>query len=389
MNIEKKQTIAWIILTIAVILVSMAACRVDKVPLVSDKGSHYERATVVKILKDNVAEDGKRYGSQTVEVKMQSGNFKNKVLTATSPSSMMFGANCEVGMRVIVIVNNSEGNTIATVYAQNRQLAIFSFLLLFCIAVCAIGGWKGAKALIGLVFTFVSIFFFMFPMMYRGFSPIALAILVSLFSTFVSLTLLGGFTRKTLSAVIGTTFGVAAAGAAAMLFGHGAGISGYNVSNIDSLLYLEAATPVKIGQLLFAGIIISALGAVMDVGMSISSTIEEIHATDPSLGRARLFASGINVGKDMMGTMINTLILAFAGGSLSTLLLNYAYDLSYNQLMNGYIIGIEIMQGIAGSLGVVLTVPLTAAVSSFLIARKAEKSDGANAADGLAAADEQ
>ena len=84
----------------------------------------------------------------------------------------------------------------------------------------------------------------------------------------------------------------------------------------------------------------------------------------------QIFISGIHVGRDMMGTMTNTLILAFVGSSLSSLMTNYAYDLSYNQLINSYSIGIEIMQGLSGSLGVVLTVPFTAAISSLLITSK-------------------
>ena len=108
----------------------------------------------------------------------------------------------------------------------------------------------------------------------------------------------------------------------------------------------------------------------MDVGMSISSTIQEIHETDPSLSGKQLFLSGIHVGRDMMGTMTNTLILAYAGGSVTTLFINYAYKLSANQLLNSYNIGIEIMQGISGSLGIVLTVPVTAFIASFLLKNK-------------------
>ena len=144
----------------------------------------------------------------------------------------------------------------------------------------------------------------------------------------------------------------------------------YNVSDIEALNYVGQNTKIKIGELLFAGIIISALGAVMDVGMSIASTIQEIYETDKTLSMKRLFVSGINVGRDMMGTMTNTLIFAYVGGAMTTLVINYAYDLSYRQLANSYVIGIEIMQGLSGSLGVVLTVPITALIASFLAVRK-------------------
>ena len=149
-------------------------------------------------------------------------------------------------------------------------------------------------------------------------------------------------------------------------FGKIAHISGYNVSNIDSLISVSNMTNIQVGDLLFAGILISSLGAVMDVGLSIASTIQEIHEANPALSVRELFRRGMNVGKDMMGTMSNTLILAFAGGSLSELILNYAYDLPYLQLINSYNIGIEIMQGISGSIGIILTVPLVSIFASIL-----------------------
>ena len=213
----------------------------------------------------------------------------------------------------------------------------------------------------------------MFPLMYRGISPILITIIVALLTTIMTLGLLGGFSAKTAAAIVGTTSGVVIAAIAALVFGKAAGITGYNVSDIETLSYVAQNSQIRIGQLLFAGIIISALGATMDVGMSISSTIQELHERNPELGGKELFLSGIRVGRDMMGTMTNTLIFAYVGGALSTLVTNYAYDLSYNQLMNSYTIGIEIMQGLSGSLGVVLTVPVTAAVAAILIGGSAEK----------------
>ena len=198
-------------------------------------------------------------------------------------------------------------------------------------------------------------------------------ILICVVATIFTMLMISGWTKKTLSAIIGTTCGVTAAGVSALVFGHFAGITGYNVSDIETLNYVAQYTPIQIGGLLFAGIIISALGAVMDVGMSMSSAIQEIYEANPEVGKKKLFMSGIHVGRDMMGTMTNTLILAYVGGSMTTLIINYAYNLSYNQLMNSYNIGIEVMQGLAGSLGVVLTVPITALVSVELIYRKSSQ----------------
>ena len=328
----------------------------QKTPLASYKGQKYEKAVVTKIIKDNLAEDGSRYGTQKVLVKMTTGTYKGKEKQAINPSGTLFGADCKVGARIIVIVNKSGTNTGFTVYSQDRTMAIYGFALIFAAVVCAIGGKKGVYA--------------MFPMMYRGISPIVLTIIVAVLTTIVTLGLLGGYSSKTVSAILGTAIGVVIAAVAAMAFGKAAGITGYNVSDIEALNYVGQNTKIKIGELLFAGIIISALGAVMDVGMSIASTIQEIYETDKTLSMKRLFVSGINVGRDMMGTMTNTLIFAYVGGAMTTLVINYAYDLSYRQLANSYVIGIEIMQGLSGSLGVVLTVPITALIASFLAVRK-------------------
>ena len=305
----------------------------EKVSLISTEGQSYEKAVVTKITKDNLAEDGNRYGTQEVRVQVKSGTYAGEEFDAVNPSGSLF-------------------------------------VLFFCLVICMIGGKKGVKAIASLAFTGVCIVYLMFPLMYRGISPIGITIVVVILSTLLTLWLLGGVSKKTVSAVVGTVSGVVVAAAAAVVFGKAAGITGYNVSDIETLNYVAQNTQIKIGQLLFSGIIIAALGATMDVGMSIASTIQELHERSPQLGTKELFVSGIRVGRDMMGTMANTLIFAYVGGSLSTLVVNYAYNLSYNQLINSYVIGTEIMQGLSGTLGVVLTVPITAAVAAVLIGKK-------------------
>ena len=165
----------------------------------------------------------------------------------------------------------------------------------------------------------------------------------------------------------GTVAGVGISAVLAVIFGMMTGISGYNVSDIEQLEYVGQMTEIRIGELLYAGILISTLGAVMDVAMSVSSTISEIHYRNPTLSRKELFTSGIRVGKDMMGTMSNTLILAFAGSSINTLIMIYSYSMPYLEYMNGYEIGIELLRGISGSLGVILTVPFVSFISAMLM----------------------
>lgn len=369
-HINSKKTIILMALMIGFVFLLIKCNHIEKVSLISTEGQSYEKAVVTKITKDNLAEDGNRYGNQELEVEIKSGSLKGENLEAINPNGTLFGAECEVGTSVIVIVSSSEDTNVVTVYSKDRTNAIYMFILIFTAIVCIIGGKKGIKAILSLAFTFVCIVYIMFPLVYKGNSPVLITILICVVTTIVTIGMLGGVSKKTVSAIIGTTFGVVISGISALAFGEFAGITGYNVSDIETLNYVAQNTSIKIGQLLFSGIIIASLGAVMDVGMSISSTICEIKETNPGMQAKQLFISGIHVGRDMMGTMTNTLILAFVGSSLSSLMTNYAYDLSYNQLINSYSIGIEIMQGLSGSLGVVLTVPFTAAISSLLITSK-------------------
>lgn len=178
--------------------------------------------------------------------------------------------------------------------------------------------------------------------------------------------LIDGISDKSVCAMAGTVAGVIISAVFAFIFGKLTHISGYNVSDVEDLIYVGQMTNINVGELMFAGILISALGAVMDVAISVSSTLNEIHEKNPGLTREELFKSGLNVGRDMMGTMSNTLILAFAGNSLNTLV----YIYSYYQVLDMYSIGIEIIQGISATLGVILTVPFVVLFASYRMVRK-------------------
>lgn len=354
---------------LALILFLSQWCQVEKVEMVSDSSQQLDKAVVTEVITDNLQEDGSRVGNQEVKVKFLTGRNKGKEVEAVSTNGSLYGATCYKGLKVVTLTNQSGDVTITSVYSLNREPYVIGFVLLFFVLICMVGGKNGIKAVLGLVVTFALVLFFLFPAIYRGMSPINAAIITVIFTTIITIGILTGYSKKTLAAILGTVVGVIISGATAWAFGKIAGISGYNVSNIDTLISVANCTNIKVGDLLFAGILISSLGAVMDVGLSIASTIAELHSVKPELTWTQLFQSGMNVGKDMMGTMANTLILAFAGGSLSELLLDYAYDLPYVQLINSYTIGIEVMQGVAGSIGIILTVPLVSIFSSLLYAK--------------------
>lgn len=338
----------------------------EKTELVVRTGQTFEKAEVTEILQDNLDSNGTRVGEQKVRVKMLTGARKGEELDITSSSGYLFGAACKVGMKVIVMQSVAGETTIASVYSQDREWVIYIFALLYLLALCVIGGKQGIKGCLGLIFTFFCVIFVYLPLVYLRFSPFWAAVFICFLTTLVTMYLIGGPTKKTCAATLGTLAGVVLAGLSAWCFSKAFGISGYNVSDIETLMTLWNTNRIQVGGLLFSGLLISCLGAVMDVAMSISSAIDEIYKQNNSLTRKELFKAGMRVGRDMMGTDSNTLILAFAGSSVSTLLLDYAYDLPYQQIINSNNIGIAIMQGLAGSFGIVLSVPLTVLICTVL-----------------------
>ena len=340
--------------------------QVEKTELVVRTGQTFEKGKVTEILQDNLDANGTRIGEQKVRVKMLTGARKGDELDITSSSGYLFGAACKVGMKVIVMQSVAGETTIASVYTQDREWVIYIFALLYLLALCIIGGKQGIKGCLGLVFTFFCVIFVYLPLVYLRVSPFWAAVFICFLTTLVTMYLIGGPTKKTCAATLGTLAGVVLAGLSAWCFSKASGISGYNVSDIETLMTLWNTNRIQVGGLLFSGLLISCLGATMDVAMSISSAIDEIYKQNASLSRKELFKAGMRVGRDMMGTDSNTLILAFAGSSVSTLLLDYAYDLPYQQIINSNNIGIAIMQGLAGSFGIVLSVPLTVLICTVL-----------------------
>ena len=341
-----------------------------------DEIIEFEKAKVTSILKedlklDTVAENSYT-GTQELEVLMKSGRYKGEKMVAynyTGPRSL---SPVSVGDGVILTVKtHSDGVHTATVYEYNRIPALVVFVLLFFVVTFLVGGRTGLKSLVGLVFTVICLFAVLIPLLLKGASTIFTTFVVCAFIALVSFTVLGGVHRKTVSAFLGTVSGAFLA----MIFGLAAQamarLDGFRLEDAEPLYQLKLqGIPVSIRGLLVAGIIISALGAVMDVAMSISSSLEEVHAANPSLTRTDLFRSGMNIGRDMAGTMTNTLILAFLGGEFTLTIFLYARGLAFYRLFSTPLVGLETISGISASLGLIMAIPLTAFISSALISRK-------------------
>lgn len=364
---------------LAVFLAAFAGCllwmnmEIERTPLRPDGGNVFARAVVTEVLSSdvNISEEGEMQGNQKVKIKITDGDFKGTICEAQCPYANHTGAFCKIGTKVVVIVKEGEDAALnATVYNYDRSFSQWTLIALFLVTLCIIGGRQGVASAAGLIFTFVCIFALYIPLMYQGVSPFLAAALTVVLVTVVVMLLIGGWSKKTLCAILGTVAGVLAAGGIAALFGKTGHISGLNVDDVETLAYVAQNSDLKVGGVLFSGILIASLGAVMDVSMSVASTITELHDANPEFSAARLFQSGIRVGRDMMGTMSNTLILAFAGSAINLLIITYAYQMPYLEYFNKYDIAIELLRGISGSMGVILTVPFVSLIASVVTAGK-------------------
>lgn len=335
----------------------------------------YEKARVISVIKENLEKEqisNRRYsGIQELEVELLTGELKGEKVEVTNYITQKHNVVAKEGKEIMVCVDRpSEDFYKVNIYNYSRNNYIYIIVIIFFVIMVLIGRGKGFRSMIGLLFTLYSIIFFMIPFIYRGYSPIALSIIVSIISTIVTLFLLNGWSKKTIVATLATCVGVIISGVIFYFISNFLNISGFNLDEAESLILIAQNTGLKIRDILFSGILISSLGAVMDVAMSIASSIYEINELNRELDMKTIFKSGINIGRDMIGTMSNTLILAFAGTSLSTMLALYSYNTQFNQLMSSDFIAIEFAQSISGSIGIILAVPITSFISAYVYKRK-------------------
>lgn len=344
-------------------------------PLTGGDFVEYEKARVEQILNDNSlrdkASDGGWRGEQMLTARVLTGRYAGETLLCYNYIGPLYGVPVREGDEVVLTVSTySGGEHRATVFEYNRIPALLILLGLFVLITVLVGGKTGLRSLVGLAVTVAVLFGVLLPLLMRGAPTILSTFLCCAYVAAVAFLLLGGLQRKTVCAALGTIAGTALA----MLFGLMAQslcrVSGLRISDVEPLLQLrQTGTPIGLRGLLVAGVIVSSLGAVMDVAMSIASALDEVHAANPALGFRDLLRSGMNIGRDMVGTMTNTLILAFLGSGFTLILYLYSLGLSRYQLFSSAYVAIEVISSLSSSIGMILAIPITAVISSGLVSR--------------------
>jgi len=379
-----RQTIVPMLLALVLltlVLLTSPASAQQEPPPADDVVIEFARGRVLALVElpaeEGRGETGFELREFDLRVEILSGSLRGQtvdirhVLTGTPAFDIVVAP----GQRVLIAVEKLEGEVVGLAIADHeRDRYLLALAIVLGILLIGLGGKKGLFSLLSLGLVGVLIIFVLIPLLLRGYNPITLAVVVAAAATTFTTTLVGGANRKAAAAIVGTVGGLGVAGVLAIVVGGAIHTTGLAGEEAQMLAFIPQGVAFDFRGLLMAGIIIGALGAIMDTGMSISSAVAEVRRASPGLRKKELFWVGMNVGRDVMGTMVNTLILAYTGGSLALLLLVQAYEIEFIRLINMDSIASEVLRSLAGSIGLVSAIPLTALAAAFL-AKTTKKAD--------------
>lgn len=338
----------------------------------------YAKGVVTKITDELQNETLKKaFGSnqtvQYVDVKVTSGKHKGHILSVENQltSNPVFDIKVKPGDRVILDIEQSKDSIEAFIADRERLPVLIAIGSLFCLLVLLVGGLKGLNSIVSLIITAASVLFILIPGVLKGYPVLPLTVLISMISILASMFIVGGINLKSLAASIGTMSSLVISGILSLIVISLASLSG--LSGNDSVMLWSARPDLNFTGILASAMIIASLGAIMDVGISIASCVNELKNHKPGISRKALISSGMNVGRDIIGAMSNTLILAYIGSAFPLLLL--AADAPMIKFLNLNMVATEISSAIIGSIGIVVCVPLTAIAAAYLIQKDSKTLD--------------
>lgn len=311
---------------------------------------------------------------QHLKVEILDGNHKGEILTIRHtierimPGYYIF----KPGDKLLIRATEDSSGTLETVKIQEkvRDTQVYLIVSLFVVLLLIIGGFNGLKTLLSLIIAVAMIFFGYIPLIIRGVNPILASLGISIPVVIITLVIISGRNIKTLAAIIGTSLGVIISGILAFVFGNFAHLTGLADDSSISLAYIPQFRNLDYKGILFGTILIGAIGAIMDVAISIASALYEISTLDKNITGKNMIISGMNIGKDMMGSMSNTLILAYVGTTLHLIILFIVYKIRFIEIINLDSIATEIIRAMAGSIGLIITIPVTVVIGTAIYKNK-------------------
>lgn len=306
---------------------------------------------------------------QNADIEILEGPLKGSTVKVNNALSdnPSFNISLVPGKEVILsVVSEQNKASEFNIADYHRAPALMLLAALFLTVFLIFGGKNGIKSLFGLAVAIALIGFVLLPLSLKGFNPLISSTLICFLAASATIFSIGGLSKKSLAAFLGTIGGVIVAGLASFLVIDAAPLTGLSSEEAQILrASMPGQQPAFFAGLLAASMLIGALGVIMDVSISIASAVTELSATDTRLTAKQLYEKGMNVGRDIMGSMTSTLVLAYSGGALPLLLL--MSTMPSMKLVNLDLVASEIASALTGSLGLVLTIPLTALASARLM----------------------
>ncbi len=310
---------------------------------------------------------------QRIQVKILSGQFKGETIELDNmlTGNPYYDIKLKKNTKVILHAEDN-GNGIEYSIEDIKRSGTLGWLsFIFCILLLYIGRKKGLCSLFSIGLTILLITHILCPLILFGINPVIATLLICIMSTAATMYLVGGFNAKSTSAITGAVLSLLFAGGLSYITILTAHLTGFTGEN--SLFLYTAHPELDFVSITISTMVIATLGAVMDVAMSIASTINEIYIVDSEKAVKDLFISGMNVGRDIIGTMANTLILVYLGGSLPLLLL--AGNIDLQKFINLNQVVTETASALIGSIAIVICVPFTAIAASQMIKHFSNKNE--------------
>ncbi len=309
-------------------------------------------------------------GSQYLEVEILEGEFAGTTTQAINQLTgrMEFDEVIRPYSIIMIEYKLNDDHDIEIAYSRGYYRLQYELLLILLFAgfLIAVAGWTGLKAIVSFAFAALMIWKILIPLFLKGVDPIPLSLaVVALLTASISF-LVGGLTRKGLTAFAGSFSGLLLTCILAKLFAPGFVIHGAVKPFAETLLY-SGYEHLNLSGIFLAGIFIACSGAVMDLAMDVSASIYEIKQKKPEITFWPLFKSGMAVGRSVIGTMTTTLLLAYSGGYTAMMMCFMAKGLPVAQILNKTYVAAEILNIIVGSFGLVAVAPLTALIGSMLM----------------------
>lgn len=306
-------------------------------------------------------------------VKILEGEDKNKEILIQSPVYLEEAYNIFIRENQNVVlykeVGESNDNTYYIIDIDKRD-SIFCIVGIFILLTGLIARYKGIKAIVSLIIVIGIIYKIFLPLISNGYSPILISTLCALLCSTITIFLTTGFSQKGVVAILGAVSGVVIAGIISMYFSYKMALTGF--VSVEVLNYSTLLQGIKIREIISAGVILGSMGAVMDVSMSISSALTELKKRSSDISQKDIFESGMRIGEDIIGTMVNTLILAYIGSGILSTLFIYLQKEEFPliRILNFESVAADIIMAFAGSIGILVAVPITSYLCCIIFTKK-------------------